>query len=217
MRLSLNAPGSCTSEPFGVGCFAAAEQAKGLVVLFQSRSELACTNLETSLCDPWRLRMQYLSLQGDLFDRVPRGLPGSVLSGSGLPSCAASPLAPHFLQPGRLSLSPGRCMWGHFPHLPLRGVGEKAGWLRPRPRQRGRRRPRRGRRDRPGPARVPPALSPLGPEWQSGARTIRIASRRPAPCRPLIGCRPTPGPAPLLEAGQTAPQPRAGSEVNVPE
>lgn len=33
----------------------------------------------------------------------------------------------------------------------------------------------------------PPALAPLGPEWQSGARTIGIASRRPAPRRAPIG------------------------------
>lgn len=161
--------------------------------MFQNRGSLAYTNSETSLCDPGQAIHGYSAqlFKGLVLKMVrslrARTLPIPAQSSLVLDSLpvlqACWPLT--FCGPGA-SLPPGRCTWGHFPHLTS---------------------PREGRRRPPGPApapgrvggegraggaataRDPPALSPLGPEWQSGARTIRIASRRPAPRRPLIGCR----------------------------
>jgi hypothetical protein len=72
----------------------------------------------------------------------------------------------------------GGCKWDHFLHSALRQEGEPAGRSHTRPGRRGA-----------TTARGRPALAPLGPEWQSRARTIGIASHRPAPRLLPIGCR----------------------------
>lgn len=155
---------------------------------FQNRDYLACTNLQTSPSDPGQFTMQYPPLQGvrleheKILTRPAHQPLYSVLLRSGLPSRATPLRAPGVSLPGR------RCSQGHFPP-PLsgrRGSGRPAGpGPRTRPRQKGRRRPELGLREGPRPAR----LLAAGSRMAERARTISIASRRPAPRLPPIGCR----------------------------
>lgn len=123
------------------------------------------------------------------------------------------------------SLPAGRCTWGHFSH---RFPPPSA--LRPPPSATARRR-RRPAGPAPAPAKGAAKAKPGAPRspgtrppsrrWAPNGRAALGPSASPHVAPPhaalsLAVARPS-GPAPLLEAGQTAPQPGAGLEVNGPE